>query len=638
MSKYPNLPGFESYIIDNGIPQEVSNTLPKAVVLGAVNGDSFSDGTPMLFNEPYIVADLTSTTRLFGATSDLGKGLSQFIAGSSGRYLPVGVKIGYHTNFDRKAADETSTKYIKISGDYTGASGLPVWISVTAYTAGTTLTVGWDQVDTKPTTFSNTVNGDPNTMKAEISDLGLTIEFPDTIAANDVFEVNVTPRISSVTSTNTNGATISTLNSYQGLFNGTVTVEITKAPTGVSTLDGEVKISYDGGNTYVAENVSMASTINGVPNSDLVLKDIGITLSFTAGTAANTIGDKWTFNVYYGTSPLNANEMYKALEDAYAALEGYDPEVVIPYGVHLDDTITDVDIAVEPNDTDDVSGITADKLNFAYQLARFAYNASTEFHSCMGFVGVNAPAGYGRKAINQWVNNLVALEPYATGFFSTDNGTLSGNPLSDEDGNLLDIGKYISIVVGELTITGFEGKQNAVYYTAGQMLSLSAEQGPTNLTLRNAMLTYSITLDDANSLAGARMTPLYLKRGTGTLVLVGLTGATSASAYTKISTMRVSNEILQELRDVGDRYLGRKNSIGQRASMQREMQTKVAAAASLGKIQSGTVKVASSGTNAILGLVDVYVSLQPWFEIHRITTHLKFDYSQLMNAQNAQTK
>ncbi len=636
MPKYPNLPGFESYIIDNGIPQEVSNTLPKAVVLGTVNGDSFSDGTPIQFNEPYVVADLTATSRLFGATNDLGKGLSQFIAGSAGNYLPVGVRIGYHTNFDRKVADETGSKYITLSGDYTGSSNLPVWINVSAYTADSSLTIGWAQASTKPITFASTVTGDPHTMQAAITDLGLTVKFPDTIAAGDTFEVHVTPRVSSVTSTKANGATLATLGTYGGLFNGTVTVEVTKACSSATALDGQVRVSYDGGNSYVAQNVPMASTINGAPNDALVLKDIGLTLAFTAGTSANAVGDKWTFSVYYGRNPLNKNEMYKALADAYTALEGYDPEVVIPYGVNLDDAITDVDVAVEPGDIDNVDGITADNLNFAYQLARFAYAASTEFHSCMGFIGVNAPAGYGRKAITQWVNGLVSLEPYATGFFSTDNGTLSGNPLSDEDGNLLDIGKYISVIVGELTITGFAGKQNAVYYTAGQILSLPAEQGPTNLTLSNAMLTYSITLDDANRLAGARMTPLYLKRGTGTLVLVGLTGATSASAYTKISTMRVSNEILQELRDVGDRYLGKKNSIGQRAAMQREMQTKVSAAASLGKIQSGTVKVVSSGTNAILGLVDVYVSLQPWFEIHRITTHLKFDYSQLLNAQNAQ--
>ena len=636
MSKYPNLPGFESYIIDNGIPQEVSNTLPKAVILGTVDGDSFSDGTPIQFNEPYVVADLTATTRLFGAASSLGKGLSQFIAGSAGGYLPVGVRTGYHTNFDRTASDETKTKNIMLSGDFSGSTNLPLWISVTTYTAGSELTVGWEQSATKPSSFTTSVTGDPTTLEVTIPDIGLTIQFPNTVAASDIYEVQVTPRISSVTSTDTNGATLSTLGAYGGLFNGTITVEVTKACSTPTALDGEVGISYDGGNTYTYTNVPMASTVNGVANSALILKDIGITLSFTAGTVANTVGDEWTFTVYYGRNPMNINEMYKSFADAYASLEGYDPEVVIPYGVNLDDTLTDVNIAVEPGDADDVKGITVEKLNFAYQLARFAYEASTEFHSCMGFMGVNSPNSYGRKAITQWVSNLAAFEPYATGFFSTDNGTLSGNPLSDEDGNLLDIGKYISIIAGELAITGYSDTSNASYYTAGSILSLPTEQGPTNLVLRNAMLTYSITLDDANRLAGARITPLYLKRGTGTLVLVGLTGATSASAYTKISTMRVSNEILQELRDVGDRYLGRKNSIGQRASMQREMQSKISASATLGKVQSGTAKVVSSGTNAILGLIDVYISLQPWFEIHKITTHLKFDYSQLMNAQKAQ--
>lgn len=636
MSKYPNLPGFESYIIDNGIPQEVSNTLPKAVILGTVDGDSFSDGTPIQFNEPYVVADLTATTRLFGAASSLGKGLSQFIAGSAGGYLPVGVRTGYHTNFDRTASDETKTKNIMLSGDFSGSTNLPLWISVTTYTAGSELTVGWEQSATKPSSFTTSVTGDPTTLEVTIPDIGLTIQFPNTVAASDIYEVQVTPRISSVTSTDTNGATLSTLGAYGGLFNGTITVEVTKACSTATALDGEVGISYDGGNTYTYTNVPMASTVNGVANSALILKDIGITLSFTAGTVANTVGDEWTFTVYYGRNPMNINEMYKSFADAYASLEGYDPEVVIPYGVNLDDTLTDVNIAVEPGDADDVKGITVENLNFAYQLARFAYEASTEFHSCMGFMGVNSPNSYGRKAITQWVSNLAAFEPYATGFFSTDNGTLSGNPLSDEDGNLLDIGKYISIIAGELAITGYSDTSNASYYTAGSILSLPTEQGPTNLVLRNAMLTYSITLDDANRLAGARITPLYLKRGTGTLVLVGLTGATSASAYTKISTMRVSNEILQELRDVGDRYLGRKNSIGQRASMQREMQSKISASATLGKVQSGTAKVVSSGTNAILGLIDVYISLQPWFEIHKITTHLKFDYSQLMNAQKAQ--
>ncbi len=598
MKVYPDIPGVSIELSDAQMPQSIPEGAPRVVGLGWSAKDKFSDGTPIHFNQPYLFTDPTAIGVEIG-NSPLADVLGQFLGGAGTAYIPVAVRIGYPFLYSR-VVDGGAGGKAYVEGDYTGYVSGDITV-----TYNTSTDVSVDLPD------GSTVTVAPGSTSIDLTSqvgLEITLENP---SDGETFTIPVTARItgdsadsSGVTAiadtANTGSGTVVVTGAYAGQFNATIKVKYTSSGWQVSFDDGitwEDLPTDENGNPYIPE--------------------AGLTLN-VSGTPAD--GDAWSFTVTYAREPKNADEKYKALQDGYQVLLGYPADYVIPADTYMDEPITNFHIAVAEGDPDDQPDMTASDLNFAYQLARFCYQNSGDFHNTMGAVGVKPPQMLTRKALKTWVNGLVNNSVYANGFYATSSMTLNGEPIADREGNLIDIGRFIVVVPGTLKFSG--NKTSPAYaYAFGYTVSDLANPhiGPTNKRLPATIrLLENITLDLANQLVGARYTTLANSKDGFTYIVLGLTAAQSTSAYTKISTMRVMNSLLNSVRNITKPYIGRPNSPQNRAAMQTQIQSLLANATGAGWIRGGRVSVVSSGADEVLGNVYIYLEFWPFFEIREI--------------------
>jgi len=413
---------------------------------------------------------------------------------------------------------------------------------------------------------------------------------------------------------------------YTGRFNGTIRIVITDAPDAAAGLAGGVAaVSFDDGNSYEAGFESI--TLTGVTQT-ITVPSIG--LKFTIAVedvdpAALSDGDYFAVRVTYGKEPSTSDKMYKALSDAYRMLEGYDASYAVVAGAYADDTLTATAISYLDETDEDYAAESQTQLSFAYQFARFCYENSSLSKQCLGFIGVREPSDYGYVPMNSWIDTLSAGIPE---MYKTSDGLLDGEALTDAEGSLIDIGKNIAIVVGHGTVIGKTGRRNAAPYVAGYTISMPLGYGPARTRVNRFRLGYDITLPQANTLAEGRMTPLFTQRevtGLATYIVTGKTAAGEDSSFTRISTIRVVNHTLNNLRDIANRFIGKPNSMLYLEAMKTEMQSFLDGTAEQGLFESGTVDIAPTAGRQI-GSIDVFVDIRAYTEIRDVRIYARFEY------------
>ncbi len=421
-------------------------------------------------------------------------------------------------------------------------------------------------------------------------------------------------------------AEITTGEGYTGRWNGNVRVVIIDAPSAAASLNGgKAAVSFDGGLTYEYgfESIDLSGT-----SFDIDVPSIGLT--FTLGVAAEAPvalndGDYFEVTVTYASAPDTNDKMYKALSDAYRMLEGYDASYAIISGAYADSSLT-ATVLTYLDETDiDYAAESHTQLSFAYQLARFCYDNSSLAKQCLGFIGVEEPTDYGYVPMNSWIDTLSAAIPE---MYKTANDLMDGEELTDAEGSLIDIGKNISIVVGHGIVQGKTGKRNAAPYVAGYTISMPLGYGPARTRINRFRLGYDITMAQANTLAEGRMTPLFTQRevtGLATYIVTGRTAAGEDSSFTKISTVRVVNHTLNNLREIANRFIGKPNSMLYIEAMKTEMQSFLDGSAEQGLFETADVQVAPSAGRQI-GSIDVYVDIRAYTEIRDVRIYARFEY------------
>lgn len=423
---------------------------------------------------------------------------------------------------------------------------------------------------------------------------------------------------------------------YVPSFNSDIVFKVIKAQDENAALEGgRVNISYNGGISYQYFDVDMSEPI--------FLKELGIGFTFTAGTVKAEVGYTWSLRVEVKRTPQDNSELYKALEDAYGIVEGVDASLVVASGIALDDTISNVSKAVAYGDPDwegtpFSNSTTSNELNFGYQLARFCYKNSTMNHMCMGVIGVSEPPAYNLGAMKAWASALQNLSflksgteyGYAKGFYLTSNNKMTGAVISDEAQKPIDIGAYIFPIMAWGKIVGSSGIVNAAPYL-GSYMFYRVEDKYVNVDIPSTFeIVYSIPRSILNTMVAARFTVVYpeFRNATKTSKAAVLrTGAGENSSYTKLSTVKIINEVADNLRNIANKYLGRPNSVQNRESMKTEMQSAINAGAELGKYASGYINIESTGTDLTMGIINVFAVLRAYAEIHDVNIFLTYEYA-----------
>lgn len=324
----------------------------------------------------------------------------------------------------------------------------------------------------------------------------------------------------------------------------------------------------------------------------------------------------------------------------------------------------------------DANGVTltaADfhEANFAYQLANFCY-VSTENNVMMnGAIGVNPPDSFSPKAISDWVGELPVYTTDANdnqivstngrgllgnkfmagrkagsgttaglpgwsvngvdgladgGFIATDDGYIDGTQVEDENEHLVDIGKYLSIVcaypiLSNNSRTSRYIASGAADY-AGFYSMLAAKSAPTNKVIPVSGLPFRLNNTKLNDLASLRYV-MFREKTKGFVVADAPTAARPDSDYQRLTTFRIIKDLIDEVRDTSDPFIGEGGGAISRAALQTNLERMINE--KFVKDHSVTrfeVSVTATPIQQVQGDADVWLKVVPVFELREITVHV----------------
>lgn len=311
--------------------------------------------------------------------------------------------------------------------------------------------------------------------------------------------------------------------------------------------------------------------------------------------------------------------------------------------------------------TTDADGNTINNFNevsFGYQLANFCFASTENFQACLGMIGVTPPTSLGLADIASWVGELPeytintvtgvgtvaasgdngtgllgnkfmagkaafrAGERYG-GFIASDTTFIDGTEQVDENGYVVDIGKYISVVAAwvvhlnsyDQSGRGYLGSFAAAY--AGLVSNLNAASAPTNKLVRRVQLPYRIGASALDNLVGLRYVML-VNKSRGTVVADAPSAARPQSDYNRLTTSRIVTETVQRIREAADGFIGESMNTQRNAALNTAIEQALSVLKSEGKLQNFRFQLRMSARDIVLGNAYLDLILVPAFELRRL--------------------
>ena len=317
---------------------------------------------------------------------------------------------------------------------------------------------------------------------------------------------------------------------------------------------------------------------------------------------------------------ITNNEMFEALsgkrdsngylveQGAYQVLENYNVDYIYPAGVYADSKQT-----VNPNSS------------FHYELALLCAVLTYRTKMTHGFIDVKPNSNTTLVGIQKHTNKLLG---YNNIHYMRD---AEGNDIVDSQGNKMDLGWYTSVVAGpdpvmvSDTLGTYYGSAAIAY--AALNASLKPESAPTNKALPGVKgMKYKFSNKQMNDLVGNRMVVFKLKNeGTATAsstpyVVEGITSGAPNSDYARISTVKVVTDVVDQIREVADPFLGEPNTVEQRNALAALISKRLSYLLNKGEIQHYEFEINATIQQVLLGECSISLTLVCPMELRKITT------------------
>lgn len=315
------------------------------------------------------------------------------------------------------------------------------------------------------------------------------------------------------------------------------------------------------------------------------------------------------------------NEMYEALsgkrdaegylitQGAYQILENYHVDYVYPAGVYAD------------------SKQTVNKYSdFHQELCLLCAVLTYRTKMTHGFIDVKPNSNTTLIGIQNHVDKLKNLPNM---HYMRDQ---EGNDIVDKEGNKMDIGWYTSLVVGPEPVMisdkmGTYFGSPAIAYAA-LCASLKPQSAPTNKALPGVRgMKYKFSNKQMNDLVGNRMVCFKLKNEGATAtasstpyVVDGMTAGAPDCDYARISTVKVVTDVVDQIREVSDPFLGEPNTIEQRNALSALIGKRLGALIETGEILFYEFEVNATIQQVLLGECTIALTLVCPMELRKITT------------------
>lgn len=316
---------------------------------------------------------------------------------------------------------------------------------------------------------------------------------------------------------------------------------------------------------------------------------------------------------------LTKDQLFKALsgerdadnyiikQGAYQLLENYQVDYVVPVGVYADDELADR------------------HQNFAYELALFCAVLSYRNKSVHGAISMKPLKNTTLAGVQAHAKYLAS---YNNNYFMKD---ASGAIIKDSNGDVIDLGKFISVCVGpnptfNHPVNALREANPAVMYIAYNT-TLLPQSAPTNKQLAGTTgIKYNFSNAQLNEIVGNRFVVLgtkYSRTGqslAAAYVIDGPTAARVGSEYARLTTVKVIKEVADEMREVADPYIGEANTIEQRNALSAAISKRLDILVENGVILDYSFNLVATQLDQVLGQASLELGIVCPQELRKITT------------------
>jgi hypothetical protein len=303
---------------------------------------------------------------------------------------------------------------------------------------------------------------------------------------------------------------------------------------------------------------------------------------------------------------------------------------------------------------------TADfhEANFGYQCARFCHEISVNNRFCLSSIGMRPPASLSLEDVAVWIGKaptyttrsdgtqyIARLQDNGTGllgnkfkagaygfrsgeayggFILTDGRFLDGTEETDSGGELIDIGRYISVVPSfvrlfnafDSTGRGYIASFAATYL--GFVSSLDEQVAPTNKVIRGVQRSVEISPRKIDELAGMGYVYVY-EKPKGMTIADAPTGSRPGSDYRRLTTMRIVKRTVGAVRAASDPFLGNSFDAARKAALRTAITSRLDRLVQGGYIQRHELDIRQTATQMVSGTADVELIIVPAWELRRIS-------------------
>lgn len=319
-------------------------------------------------------------------------------------------------------------------------------------------------------------------------------------------------------------------------------------------------------------------------------------------------GKRWTQADVDNNECTSSEIGYLKEQGAYQILENYHVDFVYSAGVFADSVQT-----VNPNSS------------FHNELALLCAVLTYRTKMTHGFIDVKPNSNTTLKGVQKYVEKLLT---YNNVHYMKD---YDGNILTDTDGKYMDIGWYTSLVVGPEVIMssdtlGTYYGSPAIAYAAlcGQIAPQSA---PTNKQIPGCTgLKYKFSNRQIDALTGNHMVTFKIKNEGVTAsssipyVVDGCTCGSTNCDYQRISTVKIVTDVIDQIREVADPYIGEANVTEQRNALSAQISKRLSALMQTGEILQYDFRIIATQYQVLIGECSIELTLSVPMELRTIKT------------------
>jgi len=618
---YENLPGQFGHLIDGNLNVSPVSSAPVVLVMGTA-----SRGT----NRFYSVDSVSTAVNEFGRTDGtLVRGLFEVLSGGATniRLLRIGAVAATLADVGGGITIETVSKDAGAGSDYKifwedSTGRLRVWRTSDDFLVYDNNPVYPSAaIDENEVSVSGTAVGNPG-------DIG-SLAVPITLALSD--------GVSGASYTaGDDGVLLSRMELYEALYKGYLEIE--------------------------NEDIDLVLPRN-VYADDSNVRDMT-----TAEVSALNTSAPWASSSTYPTP----GTFYDALGEVFA--QEYQGEWYFWWDLDRDGIAEIYPSVGSASATTDANGVALEssdfnEANFAYQLADFCYRQSENHDMMHGAVGVKPPVSWSGKDVNAWIGKepvssedsagnevistngtgLLGLKWVAGrkanagtglpghainsvdglkfgGFIATDSGYPGGNQLKDRNDHLIDIGKYLSLVAGQVVMSN---SASALPYVSagvapyvGLVSSLAENSAPTNKVQPGIRLPFRIATSKVDTLAGYGYVMFHSKPNKGIVVADAPTAARPDSDYKRLSTVRIVKAVIDGIRAAGEPFLGEAITGPRLAALETNVDQSLLKAQKGEYLQRYDFVVISTPTMQVQGKANIELVCVPAFELRQISVYV----------------